>query len=299
MFWIYLYFHPRLLWHSPGWGHRLDGKLELCLLRFHDFCWVFLFVHHAVSNSMLRVSKKCLYGYFPICIHSRYFDAVLRIVNRILIPMFLGHPDPLIWGSDPDSSIIKQNSKKNLDSYCFVTSLWLFIFEKWWRDKGGLCKTLLVLSYGQRFLNRRFCMCSVSNEHCKDFTCCWNVKLSDCSIQLIKSLVFGNCFVQLIKSLVFGNCFVQLIKSLVFGNCFVQLIKSLVFGNGVKEAVFERWLQPFTFSSKVSQFCKYWSQRKAVRCVCMNRYITSTVPYLQCCRLATFWCRSGSRSCVN
>jgi hypothetical protein len=37
--------------------------------------------------------------------------------------MFLGVPDP-------DPSIIKQNSKKNFDSYCFVTSFGLFIFEK-------------------------------------------------------------------------------------------------------------------------------------------------------------------------
>jgi hypothetical protein len=33
-------------------------------------------------------------------------------------------------GSFHHPSIIKQNSKKNLDSYCFVTSLGLFIFEK-------------------------------------------------------------------------------------------------------------------------------------------------------------------------
>jgi hypothetical protein len=45
-------------------------------------------------------------------------------------PHFLGllDPDPLVRGmdpdpaSDPDPSITKQNSKKNLDSYCFVTS---------------------------------------------------------------------------------------------------------------------------------------------------------------------------------
>ncbi len=32
--------------------------------------------------------------------------------------------DPLVTGMDPDPdpSIIKQNSKKNLDFYCFVTS---------------------------------------------------------------------------------------------------------------------------------------------------------------------------------
>jgi hypothetical protein len=34
-------------------------------------------------------------------------------------------PDP-----DPDPSIIKQNSKKNLDFDCFVTSFGLFIFVK-------------------------------------------------------------------------------------------------------------------------------------------------------------------------
>jgi hypothetical protein len=43
--------------------------------------------------------------------------------------MFLGlpDPDPLVRGMDPDpdSSIIKQTSKTNLDSYCFVTSLGL------------------------------------------------------------------------------------------------------------------------------------------------------------------------------
>jgi hypothetical protein len=37
--------------------------------------------------------------------------------------MFLGllDPDPLVTCTDPDPSIIKQNSKKNLDSYCFVS----------------------------------------------------------------------------------------------------------------------------------------------------------------------------------
>ncbi len=52
---------------------------------------------------------------------------VLR--NRIhRIHMFLGlldpDADPLVRGLDPapDPSIIKQNSKKNLDFYCFVTS---------------------------------------------------------------------------------------------------------------------------------------------------------------------------------
>jgi hypothetical protein len=55
--------------------------------------------------------------------------------------MFLGLPDPdpetLVRGMDPapdpDPSIIllsfSKKSKKNLDSYCFVTSFGLFIFE--------------------------------------------------------------------------------------------------------------------------------------------------------------------------
>ncbi len=47
--------------------------------------------------------------------------------------MFLGltDPDPLVRGVDPaqDPSIIKQNSKKNRDSYCFETSFGLFILE--------------------------------------------------------------------------------------------------------------------------------------------------------------------------
>jgi hypothetical protein len=51
--------------------------------------------------------------------------------------MFLGLPDPdlLVRGMDPDPdpSIIlllpSKNSKKNLDSYCFVTSFGLFILK--------------------------------------------------------------------------------------------------------------------------------------------------------------------------
>ncbi len=63
----------------------------------------------------------------------------LRIQLRIRIHrihMFLDHkdpdPDPLVRGMDPapDPSIISKNSKKNIDFYSFVTSFWLFIFEK-------------------------------------------------------------------------------------------------------------------------------------------------------------------------
>jgi hypothetical protein len=46
--------------------------------------------------------------------------------------MFLGYPDPLLRCTDPDLDPLSsnKNSKKNLDSYCFVTSLCLFIFVK-------------------------------------------------------------------------------------------------------------------------------------------------------------------------
>jgi hypothetical protein len=39
------------------------------------------------------------------------------------VRMVLGllDPDPLLRGTDRDPSFIKQNSKKNIDSYCFVT----------------------------------------------------------------------------------------------------------------------------------------------------------------------------------
>ncbi len=58
--------------------------------------------------------------------------------------MFLGllDPDPLVRCTDPDPSIIKQNIKNNLDSYCFVTSSLLFIFEKWCKYTWLLRKVL-------------------------------------------------------------------------------------------------------------------------------------------------------------
>ncbi len=64
---------------------------------------------------------------------SATLESVLRIrirthIRRIL--MFLGlldpDPDPLVRGMDQDPSIIKQISKKNLDSYCFVTTFLTF-----------------------------------------------------------------------------------------------------------------------------------------------------------------------------
>jgi hypothetical protein len=65
---------------------------------------------------------KCLVA---IChfLHLFSFAPVLRI--RISLGLPDPHPDPLVISTDPapDPCIIEQYSKKNLDFYCFVTSL--------------------------------------------------------------------------------------------------------------------------------------------------------------------------------
>jgi hypothetical protein len=84
--------------------------------------------HQLIHESLMCSSFSC----------SLYFYSVLRIWIR-RIRMFLGllDPDPVVRGTipypamAPDPSIIKQCSKINLNSYCFVPFLWLFIFEKW------------------------------------------------------------------------------------------------------------------------------------------------------------------------
>ncbi len=69
-----------------------------------------------VSTSVLHaiVGSPFFSFYIPI----NYFKKLwLQPVLRKRIHVFLGLPDP-----DPDPSIIKQNSEKTLDFYCFVTS---------------------------------------------------------------------------------------------------------------------------------------------------------------------------------
>ncbi len=70
------------------------------------------------------------------CDFKSNFLTVLRIRIRIhRIQVYFGlldpDPNPLVRGMDPVPyhSIIKQNSKKNLDFYCFVTSFWLFTLK--------------------------------------------------------------------------------------------------------------------------------------------------------------------------
>ncbi len=56
----------------------------------------------------------------------RTFEAVLWV--RIFLGLPDPHPDPLVTSSDlaPDLPSTSKNSKKNLDFYCFTTSLLLF-----------------------------------------------------------------------------------------------------------------------------------------------------------------------------
>jgi hypothetical protein len=54
----------------------------------------------------------------------------VQIRNFDCMHMFLGlpdpNPDPSVRDTDTDPSIIQQKSKKNIDSYCFVTSFLTF-----------------------------------------------------------------------------------------------------------------------------------------------------------------------------
>jgi hypothetical protein len=64
-----------------------------------------------------------------LSLHSLHFLGVLQI--RIHIFLDIPDPDPLVGGVDPDRdpSIIllssSKNSMKNLDSYCFVSRLFI------------------------------------------------------------------------------------------------------------------------------------------------------------------------------
>ncbi len=110
-----------------------------------------------VQQTVITLQNRCI-PYLktksmagPSYIHFIYCTSVFRIRIRIRIHWIhtfldLPDPDPLVRGvdpdppPDPDPSIIllssSKNSKKNLDSYCFVTSFGRFIFEK-------LCKCTL------------------------------------------------------------------------------------------------------------------------------------------------------------
>jgi hypothetical protein len=60
----------------------------------------------------------------PHLVLQPWLKAVLRIRIRIL--MFLGNPDPLVRGTDPDPSIIMQKSWKIVKKTFISTVQWLF-----------------------------------------------------------------------------------------------------------------------------------------------------------------------------
>ncbi len=92
-----------------------------------DVCMVMKFLSnspicHITANTFPQLPLPRWIPFFLL-----FFLAVFRIHR---IHMFLGllDPDPLVRGMDPDQT--SKNSKKNPNSYCFVTSFGLFIFEK-------------------------------------------------------------------------------------------------------------------------------------------------------------------------
>jgi hypothetical protein len=71
---------------------------------------------------MVKIRLYIIKDDFPHYFQNAAFYAVLWIRIRMFVGL-LG-PDPLVRDTAPDpDTIIKQKSKKNLDSYCFVTSL--------------------------------------------------------------------------------------------------------------------------------------------------------------------------------
>ena len=101
--------------------HQGIWRPDYCIRRDQLWCWT------GTPETQGNFSQTFKNNIF--CLKK----SVVRIWIR-RIHMFLGLPypdlDPLDRDTDPDPSSSK-NSKKNIDFYCFLTSLWLFIFKKW------------------------------------------------------------------------------------------------------------------------------------------------------------------------
>ncbi len=90
------------------------------------------FRHKSGKQRTRKLSKVPYITCFFILLVIQQKKSKTTAVLLIRIRMFLGllDPNPLVRATDPDPSIIKHKSKQNLDSYYFVTSFLLFIFEK-------------------------------------------------------------------------------------------------------------------------------------------------------------------------
>ncbi len=80
----------------------------------------------------LRIRKRELLIQFGLLLSQFAYKSAFKLgvtsILQIWIRMFLGLPDLdlLVWGTDPDPSIIKQKIVgKNFNAYCSVTSSWL------------------------------------------------------------------------------------------------------------------------------------------------------------------------------
>ncbi len=134
---------------APGWGDKVKsgigllsrpashvarraGTTTLCRSWLYSQSEIFEFGYWCTVQ---RRSCGFLYGSYNIPTVFLWFHPLLWIrirFSRILMFLGLGSGSVIICtDSVTDPSIINQNSKKNLDFYCFVTSLWLFIFEEW------------------------------------------------------------------------------------------------------------------------------------------------------------------------
>ncbi len=108
--------------------------------------WTILVHNHgeAILTSEYLHQPSAFLFYFCMLLGHFNLHTVLWIQIQICrIRMFLDlldlDPDPLVRGTDPDPSIIKQKQKEELWFLLFWTSLWLFILENFllasWRPR--------------------------------------------------------------------------------------------------------------------------------------------------------------------
>ncbi len=126
-FYIYKYSLVPEAW-DPLWMEEADQQKSLfwllCLTIFSDACSMSSFDNGGSWQAEISTLAS-LFIYILWCLKH---ELLLWVKEAIYTNTYSGS----ISVPDPDPSINKQNKmKKNLDLYCFVTSLWLIIFEEW------------------------------------------------------------------------------------------------------------------------------------------------------------------------